>query len=181
LPAFAISDNESRRAAVRDIVQAIKYMDLEQRQTICDELARAAKVDLPSDLMMTSEQVVTMASKGMSIGGHTVRHPILQRIDDSAARDEIVANRLALGAILGEPPDTFAYPNGKPRKDYTATHARFAREAGYVAAVSTAVGVCDRSADVFQIPRFVINEVTYSTILLRLLRMSSVLTKDYSC
>ncbi|MEY2687959.1 MAG: hypothetical protein RL375_2157 [Pseudomonadota bacterium] len=181
LPAFTISDTASRRAAVRDIVQAVKYMELGQRHAICDELTRAAKVDLPNNLMMTSEQVAAMARQGMSIGGHTVRHPILQRVDDSAAREEIVANRISLTSILGEAPRTFAYPNGKPGRDYSLSHARMVREAGYDAAVSTAVGVGDRDADMFQLPRFVVTESTYPTILFRLLRMSAVLTKDYSC
>ncbi len=181
LPAFTISDDTSRRAAIGAIVQAIKYMEPAQRQTVCDELARAAGNNLPRDLMMTSDELATMARSGMCIGGHTVQHPILQSVDEAAARDEIVANRAALTAIVGHAPRTFAYPNGKPRKDYSANHVRMLREAGYEAAVSTAVGVSDRRADVFQLPRFVITESTYSTILFRLLRMSSVLTNDYTC
>ena len=181
LPAFTIDDDESRRAAIRDIVQAIKYMDLAQRQAVCDQLERATGGNLPRDLMMTSEQVAEMARRGMSIGGHTVQHPILQRVDEAAARNEIATNRSTLAAILGEAPRTFAYPNGKPRRDYTCGHVQMLRDVGYEAAVSTAVGVSDQGADVFQLPRFVITESTYSTILFRLLRMSSVLTNDYSC
>jgi peptidoglycan/xylan/chitin deacetylase (PgdA/CDA1 family) len=180
LPALELGDIASRRAAVHQIVRTIKYGGLEQRQLVCDELAHAASAPLPVDLMMSTEQVVDLARKGMSIGGHTVRHPILEQVDDVAAREEIRANREALTSILGEPPLTFAYPNGKPRSDYSARHALMVRGAGYEAAVSTAVGVSDRDADLFQLPRFVITEATYSSILFRLMRMSTLLTRDYA-
>ena len=56
--------------------------------------------------------------------------------------------------IVGTPVNLFAYPNGKPGEDYTGTHVRLAKEAGFSAAVSTAWGAASPGCDVFQIPRF---------------------------
>ena len=59
-----------------------------------------------------------------------------------------------LEAITGSRVTLFAYPNGKPDADYTATHVRLAREAGFFAAVSTGLGVATKTSGIFQIPRF---------------------------
>ena len=48
----------------------------------------------------------------------------------------------------------FAYPNGKPQRDYYAEHAALARERGFDAAVSAAWGAARAGDDLYQIPRF---------------------------
>jgi peptidoglycan/xylan/chitin deacetylase (PgdA/CDA1 family) len=90
----------------------------------------------------------------MTIGAHTVTHPILACTSDSAARHEIVASKRALEEQLGAPVGLFAYPNGKPGRDYSAAHVAMVREAGFDAAFSTAWGVASRTSDPFQLPRF---------------------------
>ena len=48
---------------------------------------------------------------------------------------------------------SFAYPNGKPGRDYTPRDVALARDAGFELAVSTAWGAANRARDPFQIPR----------------------------
>ena len=48
----------------------------------------------------------------------------------------------------------FAYPNGKPGRDYRADHAKMVREIGFDAAVSTAHGAARAGSDLYQLPRF---------------------------
>ena len=130
--------------------------------------------------MMRSEHVVALDRAGMSIGGHTVNHVILEKADEPQAWDEIISNRDALRSLIGHAPKTFAYPNGKPVRDYAAKHVRMVRDAGYVAAVSAAVGVGDSRADLFQIPRFVLNDNDAFMVFMRTFRYSSHLCKDYA-
>jgi peptidoglycan/xylan/chitin deacetylase (PgdA/CDA1 family) len=104
--------------------------------------------------MMTTAQVQQLHGAGMAIGGHTVNHPILARLDVAEARREMMEGKAALEAMTGEPVRLFAYPNGKPHEDYQAEHVALARELGFEAAVSTAWGARREPADVYQLPRF---------------------------
>ena len=180
LPRMSITDVASRRDAITQITGVIKYFEVDKRQAFCDALASHADSPLPDDVMMRSEHVTALDRAGMSIGGHTVNHVILEKADDDQARDEIIQNRDVLHSLIGHAPKTFAYPNGKPIRDYAAKHARMVRDAGYVAAVSAAVGVGDSRTDVFQIPRFVLNDSSPVKVFLRTFRNASHLCKDYA-
>ncbi len=180
LTSITITDTASRVSAIQAITRGIKYFAFEKRQAFCDELAHNADTALPDDVMMSTDQIRVLAKNGMSIGGHTVNHPILEKVDDATAQREIITNRKALHSLLGTVPRTFAYPNGKPHSDYSKKHAHMVREAGYQAAVSTAFGVGDRNADIYQLPRFVLNEASYMAVFSRLLRMSSHVGKGHS-
>jgi hypothetical protein len=50
--------------------------------------------------------------------------------------------------------DVFAYPNGRPNRDYDGRHLKMVKDIGFRCAVSTAVGVVESNADPFQWPRF---------------------------
>lgn len=90
----------------------------------------------------------------MEVGAHTISHPILTRLSPAAAFDEMRGGQQRLQEILDEPVTLFAYPNGVPNQDYTAEHARMARDCGFVAAVSTAWGAASARSDRYQMPRF---------------------------
>lgn len=168
-----VGDQPSRRTLVYEMTQAVKYMTPEQRTEFCAELTRLAESALPDDLMMASDQVRSLAREGIDIGGHTVRHPILATIDDVTARQEIIDNRNQLRDLIGYDPICFAYPNGKPGRDYTAVHARIVQDAGYSTAVSTAVGVASQNSDQFQLPRFMPREKSEAHFVARIVRMGS--------
>lgn len=144
----------ARRSAIDALLPALKYLPSEERAAKAAAIARLASVDPPADLMMTSFQLRELRAAGMNVGGHTVSHPILARLDDIAAYAEIAEGKRRLEAILGESISLFAYPNGRPDKDYLRKHAVMVREAGYFGAVTTSPGAARRGADNFQLPRF---------------------------
>lgn len=82
-----------RRAAITALVNQIKYLPVAQRVAVTEQLAQSVHAHLPHDLMMTSSEVKAMRKTGMSIGAHTVSHPILARLTDDAARQEIGDSR----------------------------------------------------------------------------------------
>jgi peptidoglycan/xylan/chitin deacetylase (PgdA/CDA1 family) len=104
--------------------------------------------------MMSSAQVRGLAAAGFEIGGHTVNHPILARLDDSDAKREIAEGRDRLEAITGTRIRLFAYPNGRPNEDYSRQSVELVRAAGFDGAVSTSRGAARAGSDPFQIPRF---------------------------
>lgn len=153
LHGIRIGSLEEKRAAVGNVLRAVKHLESEQRALAAAQVAHSAGARLPDDLMMSTEQLRSLA-RAMEIGGHTVNHPILTRVSTAQAREEIQANRAALATIAGRPITLFAYPNGVPVQDYAAEHVALVREAGYRAAVSTSWAAAAPDCDTYQLPRF---------------------------
>lgn len=149
-----LGDWAERRAAVARALAGIKYRAGPERQRLADTIASACGAVLPDDLMMSSAQVCALHRAGMTVGAHTVSHPILAGLDRAQAEQEILAGRQRLEQITGAPVTLFAYPNGKPGTDYNAQSVAVVRAAGFEAAVSTAWGAASRHTDPFQLPRF---------------------------
>jgi peptidoglycan/xylan/chitin deacetylase (PgdA/CDA1 family) len=149
-----LNNPAQRRAAIDALIGKIKYLPMAQRLDAVAQIAAAAGVRLPDDLMMSSAQVRALHQAGMGIGAHTVHHPILARAETNEAKDEIVAGRAALQDIIGERVGLFAYPNGRPDLDYRRQHVELVRELGFDAAVSTAMGAMSAADDFYQVPRF---------------------------
>ncbi|MFC5490336.1 polysaccharide deacetylase family protein [Dokdonella soli] len=164
-----IHDDASRARLFAEFVGAVKYLPVERRLAACDRLASIVQGHLPADLMMTPEQVRDLVKHGMSVGGHTVDHPILASLTDEQARIQITENRNDLAALIGTAPTLFAYPNGKPGTDYTIAHARMVEEAGYRAAFSTGWGVATRRSSKFQLPRIGPRDVNATRFIARVI------------
>ncbi len=151
LPLNTVAD---KRAAINKVIGACKYLPAAERLRAVTEVARVAAAALPDDLMMRNDQVVQLHRAGMEVGGHTVHHPILARLPLEEARQEMVAGKQALEAMLQSPVTTFAYPNGRPGRDYQPEHVTLAKEAGFTTAVSTFQGAAAANSDILQLPRF---------------------------
>ena len=118
----------------------------ELRQVVRDLCARH-RVDMASfcaGLCMGWDELAKLASDPLvTIGAHTVNHPILTKLDDKAAGAELSLSRDVIAAALGTRPDHLAYPVGDP----TAAgprEFRLAREQGFKTAVTTRPGVIFR-------------------------------------
>lgn len=143
-----------KRAAIKTVIGACKYLAAAARAQAVAEIAKVAAVPLSTHLMMRSAQVAALHAAGMEIGGHTVNHPILASLPLAQAQQEIVAGKARLEDIVQSPVTTFAYPNGRPGQDYLPTHVQLARQAGFTTAVSTSWGAAASHSDVLQLPRF---------------------------
>jgi peptidoglycan/xylan/chitin deacetylase (PgdA/CDA1 family) len=149
-----VGSEGARQAAVDRLLGAIKYLTPAQRDAAVDGVAAAAAVELPRDLMLTSEQVRQLAAAGMGIGAHTVSHPILAALPPEAALGEVARSKQTLEQLLQQPVPLFAYPNGKPHQDYSRDTLEVVRACGFSAALSTAWGAARPGDDLFQLPRF---------------------------
>lgn len=151
---YALGSIEEQRSAIAALIDQIKYWPVVERVSITEQLAHLAQVQLPQDLMMTSREVKAMHRAGMQIGAHTVSHPILARLTDEQARQEIGDSKHFLEQLLGERVGLFAYPNGKPGEDYTPQTVDVVRSLGFDDAVSTQWGASGAGDDLLQIRRF---------------------------
>ena len=151
---LAVGTLGEKRVALSTLIPKIKHLPAAQRADAVSEIAESAGAVLPGDLMMTSTQVKELRAAGMVVGAHTVNHPILARLDQQSAREDIATSKDVLDAILGEKVSLFAYPNGKFEADYRREHVEMVSELGFEAAVATNWGAASRGCDPFQLPRF---------------------------
>lgn len=149
---------DDRLQALERVREAVKYLDPQARHLAVERLENACRGSggrlRRGRIMMTTEEVASLARSGMEVGGHTVHHPILQAVDDATAYQEIAGGRDALSGILGRAPLLFSYPNGKPGADFSPKHAAMASRAGFRFAFSTQRGVATPDTDPMLMPRF---------------------------
>ncbi len=151
----AIATVEERLKAITALQVQLKYLAPAERDAQVARMLAAHPVGaLPDDLMLTDLQLRQWADAGHEVGGHTVDHTVLTTLSPEAARHQVQTGREHLERLTGGPVRSFAYPNGRPERDYDASHAALLRELGFEAAVSTAAGVARPGADLFQLPRY---------------------------
>lgn len=154
LGSYDVSTNLNKANTAQQIINEIKHLEYELR--LEKTAAIVAKLDspLPSTLMMTDEQLSNLHQAGMEIGGHTVSHPIMAKLDVQSLDYELKENKVTLEQRLNTKIRFFAYPNGKPEIDYKIEQIQQVKNVGYKAAVSTQWGVVENTSDYFQLPRF---------------------------
>lgn len=153
LGTWSIRSNDEKRTAMNGILKQLKYAAAAERSAAIEIITRIAPVPLADDLMMTPEHVSDLSRAGMEIGAHTVSHPILTRIPDETAEKELRESKVQLEELTASPVRGFAYPNGRPGKDYDERHVDLVRGLGFDFAVSTAAGLANSGSDIFQLPR----------------------------
>lgn len=149
-----LASSGDRAAALRKLNRAVKHLPYAERSRIVEGIVGLSGVELPKDLMLTTDQLRALRAAGMGIGAHTVTHPILAACDDAFAHGEIADGKAALEDVLKEEVRLFAYPNGKPDADYRSVHVEMVRGLGFRAAVSTSFGAACGADDRYQLPRF---------------------------
>lgn len=150
---YVLPDDAARARLAGELLVRLKYLPHAERLQKAQAVAAAAGGAGPTNLMMSESQVRRLAKLGMEVGAHSVSHPILAGLDDNAASREIAESKAQLEAITGNPVTSFAYPNGRPGRDYLGSHADMVRRAGFTTAVSTAWGCARAGSDVYQLPR----------------------------
>ena len=170
LGCFDVSTNSAKSAAASRIINEIKHLPPEKRQQIASFIAEQSP-NLQYDLMMTSAQLKKLHASGMEIGGHTVTHPILAKLNPDTVWLEVNNNKVFLENLLAQPLRFFAYPNGKPGIRLFEEQIPLIKKAGYQAAVSTIWGVCHQSSDTWQLPRFTPWDKDPISFMLRMIKM----------
>lgn len=154
LGVYSIETMADRLAAVEAILGAARLNPPEVQQAVARLVEARAGAALPTDLMMTSDDVVALRRAGMEIGSHTHRHPILACVSPMVAQQEMSEGRTRLEALLGEGVPLFAYPVGLPGRDLGPEHVRLAQELDFRAAVTTQWGTATSGTDRHMLPRF---------------------------
>ena len=87
----------------------------------------------PVESTLDESGIVALRDAGMTVGFHTLHHPVLPSLNDAGIREALTTGRDALDRIIGERLRWFAYPHGKT----DARTIAFTRGAGFSAAWTT--------------------------------------------
>jgi len=139
LPAgFTLAGDDD--ASIRDLVARYKTLPSGDGERFLEQLARATGSGRcgardAEGLWMTWEMARQIHGAGMSIGGHTVTHPVLARLPRERQREEIAICARRLAEELQVQMKWFAYPVGD-RDAFTRTTQEILRDCGVELAFS---------------------------------------------
>lgn len=111
---------------------------------------------------LTEGEVRELREAGISIGAHTMTHPILSRISKKRAREEIQGSLDALLTVCATISASFAYPNGQ-RGDWNKDTERIVKECGFGSALTTIEGFNDRNTHPYQLRRIAMDATDEET------------------
>lgn len=103
---------------------------------------------------MSIEQLKEVDHSGLvTVGAHTINHPVLTNEDNDSCIYEIGESVTALAKLLEHPVRYFAYPNGRPGIDFGEREMNCLRRNNIAMAFSTELDTLSRGNDLLSIPR----------------------------
>ena len=135
---FLLEGEEERDRAFAAVATIFDETPAVERRALADEVFGPEEVARAIDkLCIRWDQVEAMAAHSLvTIGAHTVSHPVLKNLPLEAARTEMLESRRRIEARIGRPVTHFAYPYGAPLQVGEREFA-LARECGFATAVTT--------------------------------------------
>ena len=131
---LSVRDATQRNEAVAVVLHLAKTCGNADRLTLLENLRAQSDHTSPpgaADLMMNWDDVRRLAAAGMEIGSHTVSHPVLGNVGDSAElQAELGESRRMIQQQVGVAADVISYPVGRKR-DVTDAVVEAARASGY--------------------------------------------------
>lgn len=149
-----LGDWQDRCGKVQLWLKKLKYLPLAQRLEKIDQFYRQNNAEEQAALMMSPAQIKQLADCGVTIGAHTVNHPILKVLSEHEQHTEIEKSKLQLEDWLGRPVEHFAYPNGVEGRDFDDCTVNLVKQAGFTSAVITNWGKSSLATSVFKLKRF---------------------------
>lgn len=115
---------------------------------------KIAKINRKPFQNMTVDNLIEVNNSGLvTVGGHTMNHPILLNESDDISKYEIEESINELSNILNQKIKYFAYPNGIPNIDYSKREMEYVRSKGINISFSTNFQQIFEGNDLMEIPR----------------------------
>jgi peptidoglycan/xylan/chitin deacetylase (PgdA/CDA1 family) len=153
-----------RRALWWETVKRLSALDADKRESFLRALSSrlaangSQKLDERNQTacrrfgLVTAAELKQLAAAGMSIGAHTVHHPLLSQAPPELAYAEIHESKTRLESVLQCPVWAFAYPFGGP--DSVTSHIlKMPKRAGFEAAFLNFGGGMRTNLPVYALPR----------------------------
>lgn len=160
-----LTARQEKHAGWWNLVERLSHFDRQKRRKLLDQIRDQLKLSenwrerfvedstLASRfLMLDLAGLRELAAAGMSIGAHSLSHPILARAPDDLAWQEISESRRVLEQALGQTVWAFGYPFGNAAT-VTGRDLRLAEQAGFRCAFMNAGGGLGAAINRFAVPR----------------------------
>jgi len=150
---FQMDSIQAKRVAYVEIVEALKEMNIYQRQRYLKNI----EIDLGTckeniRFMLNWDEVRVMKEAGISFGAHTHTHPILTKMPLEEAKKDIYQSKQRIEQELGVKVNHFAYPNGR-ETDFNDHLEQFCREIGFLSISTCEHGKNHSKEDVWKLKR----------------------------
>jgi len=156
-----LSTDKEKMNTIRFIKNYAKALYEPKKLSFLDKLQENLKIEYDWDkipslfLPLTWYEIRKMNRNSLiSIGSHTITHPILSKCTYEQQRKELMLSQQRIKEELGEDCNLFAYPNGKIT-DYNQETIELLRKLKYLGAVTIVPGYINNNGrDNFQLNRF---------------------------
>jgi peptidoglycan/xylan/chitin deacetylase (PgdA/CDA1 family) len=136
------------------IVALFKALPLAAMWEAIDMLQQTHDLPPAPPVNITPEEAAALDRHPLvTIGAHSLTHPVLRNESDAEAERQIAGSVEQLAALLGRPVRCFAYPNGAAGLDYGPREQAMLRAAGVELAFATDSGYFGPATDPLAIPR----------------------------
>jgi peptidoglycan/xylan/chitin deacetylase (PgdA/CDA1 family) len=162
---FELGDGAQRRSAWWNLVKTLSQYDQPARDSFIEGarcefgLPQEWNADYPNSEvhrrrfgLLNRSELRQLVEQGMSIGSHTLNHPMLSQQPSDLAWKEISESRGLLEDAIGKPIWALAYPFGDPGSVMTR-EMQMADQAGYQCAFMNVGGGFGASLPMFALPR----------------------------
>ena len=136
------------------VIERLKRMSTADRMALLKSIIDDASPCASTDRMLTWDEVSRLQQEGVTIGSHTVTHPLLTYESAEVVAQELAASKAQLDQRLGSGARDFAYPNG----DHNADVVFAVRQHGYRRAYTTETRWASAQDDSCAIPRFLLHD-----------------------
>jgi len=138
--------------------QNIKHLESvsnrERKQILEHTYSHTDEKEYPQGDGLTIEALRAFADNGVTIGSHTLSHPVLTRCDPGDLAQELSESRTSLSDLTGQDIRHFAYPVGYWNQAVKAAVA----QAGYNTARTIDFGFVTSDSDLLSLPNLAISD-----------------------
>jgi peptidoglycan/xylan/chitin deacetylase (PgdA/CDA1 family)/CelD/BcsL family acetyltransferase involved in cellulose biosynthesis len=155
-PEGNLAEPEERLQALDRCLRWLRTLGEQPRSMALGELFRTLRVSAPltlPNLMLNWNEIQQMAKCSVSIGAHTITHPVLAKLPAERLEEEILGSKKIIEERLQTPVRHFAYPFGRPF-DIGEEAKTVVRRAGFETAVTTVWGLNRPGDDPYSLRRF---------------------------
>lgn len=149
-------------------IQSVGALKLVPNEERIQELERIKPILSNNRDALTIEEIKTISQSAyVTLGSHTVTHPILTMCSDEKSHHEISESKKTLENWIGKPIEFFAYPNG----NYTEREINTLKSTGFQMAFTTKPEYVTLNSfkSPFEIPRFdVLENVSFAENIIRM-------------
>lgn len=138
-------------SAKKKSIESLKKIDNQNRNELITKIKSTIKLKRSA---MTRQELIEFSKNNyVTIGSHTVSHPITTKCGDDELENEFLTSKLTLEKWLNKPVNYFAFPNG----DFNERDIKLLKNSGYKCAFSTQSDLITEASDIYKLPRRSVN------------------------